>query len=156
MPKVDATNIGIAAAVLISQSIDTGPDPDVNLSITYTSISLSFNVILTLVFLVRFVLRHGNIRAATGSPTGLSGLCKTTATMFIESSALYAINSLLLIGVRGASSSAEAIFLPVLGQVQVRDFLRPWSSGRFVQNDDGLDRLSLHFSSFNAWRTRAR
>ena len=125
--NVNITDSGIGATVLASQAhawANTRPNLDLNFRIAYTSISLSLNVLLTLMILVRLVLRAENVRAATGSPAGLSRLYKTIATVFIESSALYAVNSLLLIGVRIADSSAEAIFLPVLGQVQVRVF--PW------------------------------
>ena len=73
----------------------------------------------------RLVLHGRNIRAVTGSQVGISGLYKTIATMLIESSALYAVNSLVLIGLWAAGSGASGIFLPTLSQTQVRALLQP-------------------------------
>jgi hypothetical protein len=46
---------------------------------------------------IRLVLHDRNIRAATGSRSGIGGLSKTVVTMLIESSALYAVNALAMI-----------------------------------------------------------
>ena len=100
---------------------------NVNLSIPYTSISVSLNIILTLIIVIRLMLHGRNIRAATGSPAGAGGLYKAVATMLIESCALYAVNSLLLIGLWAADSAATGIFLPTLCEIQVRAFLQPRS-----------------------------
>jgi len=93
-------------------------------ALPYFSISLSLNVLLTLMIVVRLVLHGRNVRAATGSPVGISGLYKTVATMLIESSALFAVSSLLVIGPMAAGSSAISnAFFPVLAETQVRPFL---------------------------------
>ena len=65
-----------------------------------------------------------------GSPSGLTGLYKAIITMLIESSALYAVNSLLFVGPWGAGNHAADIFLPILAETQVRAFLRRASLGR--------------------------
>jgi len=99
---------------------------DVWPTLPYLSISLSTNIILTLMIVVRLVLHGRNVRAATGSPGG--GLYKTIATMLVESSALFAVSSLLVIGSLAAKSSLSNLFVPILSQTQVRAFSYPPSS----------------------------
>ena len=72
---------------------------------------------------IRVVLYMRFIRTAKGS-AGLDGLYKGIVTVLIESSALYAVNSLLFVGPWGAGNHASDIFLPILAQTQVRAFLR--------------------------------
>jgi len=71
---------------------------------------------------VRLVLHSRNIRTAMGTSNGVGGLYKAIVTMLIESSALYAVNSLLFVGTWGAGSGAADIFLPILAETQVRAF----------------------------------
>jgi len=94
-------------------------------SIPYVSVSISLNILLTLMIVARLVLHGGDLRATIGSPVGINGLYRTVATMLIESSALFAVNSLLLIGLWGARSGAADVFLPIVAEIQVRAFLRP-------------------------------
>ena len=101
------------------------------ITIPYFSISVSLNVLLTLMIVIRLVLHGRNIRAATGSPAGISGLYKAVATMLIESSALYSMNSLLLVVLITAKSDAAGAFLPIIGEVQVRDSPRPQYPNRW-------------------------
>ena len=93
-------------------------------SIPWLSISLSLNVLLTLMIVVRLVLRCRNVRFAMGSPTRPSGLYKTIATMLIESSALFAVSSLLVIIMWAVSTPAGNTFARILAQTQVRAFPR--------------------------------
>jgi len=95
---------------------------DVWPTLPYLSISLSLNVILTLMIVVRLVLHGKNFRAATGSSGRINGLYKTIATMLVESSALFAVSSLLVIGLLAAKSSLSGLFIPILAQTQVRTF----------------------------------
>ena len=88
-------------------------------AIPYLSISVSLNILLTLMIVIRLVLHGGNVRAATGSPAGIGGMYKTIATMLIESSALYAVTSLLVIGPSFTGSYAEDVFYPILVEIQV-------------------------------------
>ena len=92
----------------------------INFGVPYLSISVSLNVLLTLMIVTRLVLHCRNIRAAMGSPGGIGGLYKAVVTMLIESCALYAVNSLLFIGSWGTGSYAANIFMPMLAQAQVR------------------------------------
>ena len=96
----------------------------INFGLPYFSISISFNILLTLMIVIRLVLHGRNIHAATGSPAGIGGLYMTIATMFIESCALYGVTSLLFIGPWAVGNHAADTFLPVLAETQVRAFLR--------------------------------
>ena len=91
-----------------------------NLSVPFVSVSVSLNVLLTLMIVVRLVLHGRNIRAATGSPSGISGLYKAISAMLIESCAFYAANSLVLIGLWAAGNDASGTFMSTLAMTQVR------------------------------------
>jgi hypothetical protein len=92
----------------------------INFGLPYFSISLGLNILLTLLIVTRLVLHSRNIRRAMGAPSGANGLYKTIITVLVESSALYAINSLLFVGPWGAKSHVADIFLPILAETQVR------------------------------------
>ena len=87
--------------------------------LVYFSITLSLNILLTLMIVVRLVLHGRNIRAATGSPSGISGLYKTIATMLIESSAIFAVSSVLYIGLMAADNPVMDLISPILAETQV-------------------------------------
>ena len=86
----------------------------------YFSISLSLNVLLTLMIIIRLVLRGRNVQNVVGTPVGMAGLYKTTFTMIVESSALYAVTYVLFLGSWSAGSSVVLVFLPILANTQVR------------------------------------
>lgn len=88
-----------------------------NFAIPYLSISISFNVLLTLMIVGRLVLHSRNVRIAMGSPDDVGGWYKTTVTMLVESSALYAVSSLLVVG--WANTGVVNAFIPILCQTQV-------------------------------------
>ena len=92
-------------------------------TLPYLAISLSLNIVLTLMIVVRLVLHGRNVRAATGSSGGIGGLYKTISTMLIESSALFALSSLLVIGSLAAKSPLLDLSIQILAQTQVRAFL---------------------------------
>ena len=102
--------------VLASQACGWG---DVRLILPHLSVSVLLNVLLTLMIVIRLVLHDRDVRAAIGSPTGMSRLYKTIVTMLIESCALYAVISLLLIGLWAAGNAASGIFLPLISVIQV-------------------------------------
>lgn len=91
----------------------------VNFGLPYFTISVGLNVLLTLMISVRLILHSRNIRGAMGSTSGVSSLYKAIVTMLIESSALYAVTSLLFIGTYASNNYASDIFLPILAEVQV-------------------------------------
>jgi len=85
----------------------------------YFSVTLSLNIILTLMVVIRLVLHSKDVRATLGAPAGISGLYKAIITMLVESSALYAVNSLLVIVLWAVGNSLAETFFTVLAQVQV-------------------------------------
>ena len=98
-----------------------------SLGTLYLSISVSLNVLLTLMIVIRLVLHGRNILAAPGSLARISGL-QAASTMLIESCALFAVSSLVVIGglVGGRTLLTRGgyvvdIFFPVLAETQVRD-----------------------------------
>ena len=95
----------------------------IDCSTPYYSISASLNVLLTLMILARLVRHSGNVRKAIGASTRIGGLCKTAATLLVESFALYAVSYILFIGPWGANSGATNIFFPILVEAQVRAVL---------------------------------
>ena len=68
--------------------------------------------------IARLVLRNRRTPDAMKFPAGASGLYKTVVTAVVESSPLYGIGSLLLIGPWTTKNNASGIFLPVLVQTQ--------------------------------------
>ena len=83
------------------------------------TISLSLNVLLTLMIATRLIRHSRNIRNVLGPGTN-SGLYKTVVTVMVESCVLYAIAFLIYIGCIAADSSAQNLFSPVIGNIQAR------------------------------------
>jgi len=121
--RVHIDNIVMGILAICLPIIEDRGLADVWPTLPYLSISLSLNVILTLMIVIRLVLHGKNFRAATGSSGGIGGLYKTIATMLVESSALFAVSSLLVIGSLAARSSLLGLFIPILFQTQVCTFL---------------------------------
>ena len=96
--------------------------------VVFLSISISLNILLTLMIVIRLILHSKNIHDTMGSPAGVSRLYKTITTVLVESSALYAVTSLLVVG-QSNSGLADA-FLPILAEIQVRPLPRQWPSSR--------------------------
>ena len=96
-------------------------------ALPYFTISLSLNIILTLMIVIRLILRARETRAALGI-TGIGGLSKAIVTMLVESSTLFAVSSLLVLGPWSARSGVVNIFFPVLSENQVRASPRQRSS----------------------------
>ena len=103
---------------------------DLHFGLPYLLISILLNILLTLMIVTRLILHVRVIRTAMGGPDKISGLYKAIVTMLIESSALYAVSSLLVIGSWVAGEQASIIFFPLLAQTQVRAYLRTRSSDR--------------------------
>ena len=92
----------------------------IDYGLSYLSISLSLNVLLTLMIVTRLVLHIRNIRTAMEAPSGFTGLYKTVVTMLIESSAIFAASSLLSLGLWGSRTYVADVFSAIHGEVQVR------------------------------------
>ena len=131
------------------------------IAVLYISISVSLNVILTLMIVVRLVLHGRNIRAATGSAVGVSGLYKVVSTMLIESCALFAVSSLLVVGTLAAAGNYVHVgkivltgdylvntFFPILAETQVCAFPRPQSPDQLP--DVSVDRTGNRFTTHHS------
>jgi len=134
MPRTNPIDAGMGIVTLYSQyngdSYTTSGLPIS--SVPYLSISVSLNVLLTLMIVIRLILHGRKIRTTTRSLAGISGLYKTVSTMFIESCALFTVSSMLVIGALAAyiysgtpnifiiGSFVVEIFFPILAEIQVR------------------------------------
>ena len=113
--------------VLLYQTSQPGSsiwDPSaIIFDLPYFSISLSLNILLTSMIVVRLLVHRRNIVKAAGVSAGAGRLYDVIITVLIESSALYAASSLLFVGLwGGARNHVGNIFLPALAEVQVRSF----------------------------------
>ena len=116
------TAMGVVMIIYQTRQVNTSIWNTViaDFGLPYYSISISLNVLLTLMIVIRLVLHSRDVRATLGAPGGISGLYKALITMLVESSALYTVNSLLVIGLWAAGSTVAELFFPVLAEVQVR------------------------------------
>jgi len=129
--------------------------------VAYLSISVSLNVLLTLMIVIRLILHGRNVRTATGSLAGIGRLYKTVSTMFIESCALFTVSSILVVGPLAAYIYSNTInifvigriiteiFFPTLAEIQVCAFPRRPSLGRLSNTtvDRTGDRSTAHYSA---------
>ena len=100
----------------------------VNVDTAYYSISLSLNVLLTLMIVIRLIVHVRNIRKATGASNSSSGLHTTTAavaTMLVESYAIYAVTLLAYVVSSNFQAWVVALFSPAIGTIQVRAVFVP-------------------------------
>ena len=117
------TAMGIAFIWQIARtfSINSNSVTIANFGTPYYAISISLNVLLTLMIVARLILHRKNIRKAMGTRAG--GLYGTAATMLVESCALYAVSYILFIGPWAIGSPVSNIFFPILAETQVRALL---------------------------------
>jgi len=94
----------------------------VDFGLSYFSISLSLNILLTFMIVIRLVLHIRNIRTVMEAPSGFTGLYKTIVTMLIESSAVFTVSSLLFLGFWGSGSYVADVFSAIQAETQVRAF----------------------------------
>ena len=129
----------------------------INFGVPYFSISLSLNIILTLLIVARLALRIKNGQSATGVPAVAGSFRETIVAVFVESCALYAVTSLLFVVPWGANSHVADIFLPILAEVQVSAALPfPRHTAIFCPNLTVVtNRSLLHYWSSDDWQTRA-
>ena len=136
MSRANVVNVAMGIVLIHQNTEVTG---SMWSAIPYLSISLSLDALLTLLIVTRLIVYTKNIRTSTGE-TGIGGLCKAIITMLIESCAINAVSSLLVIGPWGAGNNTANIFFFVLTQTQVRIFPRSRSSDRSSNVIDGSDR----------------
>jgi len=163
------TATGIIIIVFQARASDT-----YGISILHLSISVSLNIFLTLAIVVRIVLHGRNIRAATGSRAGISGLYKTIATMLLESSALYTVTSLFLIGTwitsnrvignfiiyihaeTQACASTQLQFLDRLSDTAIGQVIAPLLIIQRVANQSALTSSTIVSGHVNSLHVRSR
>ena len=85
-----------------------------------SSVSVSLDVLLTLMIITRLILVTRDVRKSMNTPFKFSGMYKGVITILCESSALYVISFLLWIGAWAIKSPSEYFFFPNLAQTQVR------------------------------------
>lgn len=116
-PRINATNAGTGIVSVYFTSLPSGGA--INVDAPYFSISVALNVLLTLMIVVRLLLHSRDIRDAMGSLVRPERLYKAIATILVESSALYAVSFILMIGSWAARSPALNIFIQSLTETQV-------------------------------------
>lgn len=87
--------------------------------IPYFSIALAFNILVTLMIVLRLVFHTRDFRKATGVSAGSDGIYKAVLTMFIESCALYAVSFICFFASWGINSPAAFVTFPILVETQV-------------------------------------
>ena len=139
---INATDVAMGIAH-IHQNAGTGFNSAiatiVDIDTAYYSISLSLNVLLTLMIVIRLAMHVRNIRKATGASNSSSGLhtaAAAVATMLVESCAIYAVALLAYVVSSNFQAWVVALFSPVVGSIQVRAVFVPSprssaTSGRF-------------------------
>jgi hypothetical protein len=122
-PPFNVTHTGMGI-VFICQTLRPGTfsysSVGLSLGLSFYAISVSLNVLLTLMIVIRLVLHNRNIRSAMGTSHKPGGLYNAVVTMLIESCAIYAVTYLLYIGPWSTKNSAQLIFSPILTVAQVR------------------------------------
>ena len=132
--KADVVDIVMGIMFLRQTTAPTGgtrTSVPLTFGIPYFTISLSFNILLTLMIVIRLILHTRNLRTATGI-TEIGGLCRAIIVMLIESCALYAVVSLLVIGPWVTGNHVADLFVSILTQTQVCALLRLQSSHRLA------------------------
>ena len=116
------------------------------------SISLSLNILLTTMIIVRIVIHDSDFREKTGKS---SRLVKAVVAMLVESCALYTLSFVLYFGPWIAHNSLANLFFTSFVAVQVCPFAfssrRNWALHLTVTN-----RLLPRSSSFYGWQTAPR
>jgi hypothetical protein len=119
--------MGIAFIWQVSQTFNINSDSVTlaDFGTPYYSISISLNVLLTLMIVTRLVMYNRNVRNAMGAPAKAGGVYRTAVTLLVESCALYAVSYILFIASWAIGSPVSNIFLPILAETQVRVVFTP-------------------------------
>ena len=103
--------------MLICQSVDVARF--ISTAFPYLSVSVSLNVLLTLMIVIWLILHARNVHT-TMWMNGIGGLYKTIITMLIESCVIFTVSSVLVLVPMGIGNPAYHIFMPILCEAQVR------------------------------------
>ena len=113
-----AVAMGVAQVCLGSRTgVETATA--LNFNTAYLSISLSLNVLLTIMIVTRLIVHIRNVRKTIGTSDGLHTAAATVVTMLTESYALYAVTLLIYIVPLAVNSSVQYIFFAATGPIQV-------------------------------------
>ncbi|KZP13543.1 hypothetical protein FIBSPDRAFT_753223 [Athelia psychrophila] len=88
----------------------------VKFGIAYWTLSISLNIIITVLIVARLILRRKRMRSALGDEHG--HMYTSISAMLIESAALYSVWGLVFLITYAKNSAFNNILLPALGQVQ--------------------------------------
>jgi hypothetical protein len=119
------TATGIAFIYELAQSVYRVPVVFFNIYLSYLSISLSLNVLLTIMIVARLLLHRRNIQNAIGDSAEFGGLYDSIITTIVESYAPYTVVSLINLALFVVDSPIQDYFGPALGHVQVCDVVAP-------------------------------
>ena len=122
--------------------------------LSFYAISVSLNILLTLMIVTRLILHNRNIRNAMGTAHKPAGLYNAVVTMLIESCAIYAVTYILYIAPWSTENSAQLIFSPILTVAQVRAGFLNCNPGALPSNRGGTNRSSARSSLSNESPTR--
>lgn len=89
----------------------------VDLDTPYYAVTLSLNVVLTLMIITRLILYSKEIQKVLVPSS--CGFCKIFTTVLVESSALYAVTFILFVVPWSAGNWVADIFFPILRETQV-------------------------------------
>jgi hypothetical protein len=87
----------------------------------YYLISLSLNVLLTLMIITRLVVLSGRVRKTMNAPVRIGGLYKAIIASLVESCGLYTFAYILFLVPWYIDDPVSEVFTFVLTQIQVRD-----------------------------------
>ena len=108
---------------IVSTYRSSGLGADNGFYVSYLSVSLSLNVLLTLMIIIRLIIHIADIKKTLGVSNGSNNLfatATTVITMLIESYALYAVTLLLNIILLAVGSWFSNVFSVAVGSIQVR------------------------------------
>ncbi|KAA1477481.1 hypothetical protein DENSPDRAFT_587890 [Dentipellis sp. KUC8613] len=91
----------------------------IDFGLPYFSLAAAFNIIVTILTAWRLLSYRWALVKVLGPEHASSVPYASIAAIFVESSMIYAVASLLFIGTYGGNSHASLLFLPILAGVQV-------------------------------------
>lgn len=114
----------LAMGIMFSYQISTQGSSGVfsfgiNFGLLYFSVTLSLNILLTLMIVSRLTWHSWTVWKAMGDASQVNGLYKTVITMIIESFALYTITYVAFLVLWGAMTNAPNLFAASLSSIQV-------------------------------------
>ena len=130
--STNTTNAALGIAYIYKTSVSDAPIP-FDLFLSYNSVALSLNVLLTLMIVMRIVWHRRNFKNAVGTSAGAGGLYTTVINMLAESCALYTVASLLYLVPFATDSEISLVFTWAVGPFQVRTAFALPSVYRYIE-----------------------